>query len=105
MSEWTKVGERPTEEGFWVREDELGDIHVGHVVTREDKWLYWNNYPVRHECFDTARWCKAEYPYPPPRKDVFDEIAEEFYGGKSFFTKVTLAEHLRKNADRILEAK
>ena len=104
MSEWTKVGERPTVHGnYWM------------------EWPSWNVVPViiepgipmllrRVGCndeigvgspdFNDCRWLRAEYPEPPPRKDVFDEIAGEYLGEPHRYLD-QLADHLRKNAGRI----
>ena len=49
------------------------------------------------------RWCRASYPKPPPRRDVFDEIADEYF--KVAVSRMKLSDYLRKNADRIRSCK
>ena len=50
------------------------------------------------------RWCRALCPPRPPRRDVFEEIADEYFS-ETRPASTPLAEHLRQNADRIRSCK
>ena len=107
MSEWTKVGERPTEDGdYWVEFDDGGvefyrvRMGAGGFTGRGAMQV---DYPASVDAFATARWCPALCPPRQPRRDVFDEIADEYF--KVAVSRMKLSDYLRKNADRIRSCK
>lgn len=109
MSEWTY--DEP-DVGTWWMEWPGGAIEVVEVRRPQIGALlcYTRSGNVSRYQVASAkghRWCRAEYPAPPPRRDVFDEIADEYYGDRNERGTwgIVLAAHLRKNADRIREAK